>query len=1043
MPRTQGAVDRGRLFARIDAAISPVVWVTGPPGAGKTTLAASYVAARGRTTIWYHVDAADADPATFFHYMDSAAAHVGLARGEPLPRLSAESAGNPGGFAQRYFRVLFARLPASAVLVLDNFQEATGPQFETFVRDALEQVPEGHRVIVVSLADPPGALARLVANRRIEVIAPEALLLTLDESHEVLARYEELEPQVRTELTAHAGGWAAGLVLMAEHARRVGADSAMLAASSCEAVFDYFAGEILARETPARRRTLLLVAALTRLTGPLAKTASGDDDAERMLEELHRRHLFIHRTHGVEASYQLHALFRDFLRVRAAQELPAAVRAAAALRAAQMLERTGACEDAIPLYVAAGDIAAATRLVLAEAERLYAQGRARTLLDYIGALPAPTVASEPWLAYWAGACEVWVTPMVAQARLQQALAGFVLAGDREGQVLAAGALTRACLLSPDWAPLDQSIADLAALLDDAHAMLAPATRLTGYSRLVYAAIARQPGHPRLPEWAASALAALGAAHDPNDSVMAGFSLLQYQLAVGNTAEQERVVRAVDPLLADPAVTLVTRCYWQWVVATFALRTGSARDSLAQMDAAVELADSHGLAIAAVLRRFRVVHALTVPDLARAATELATLENARRVEPYYEVRAWLALQRGDLPTALQEARTALQLARERGRTHYHALDLYGLAVIHAEAGALVEAREAIALYRREVEGVPGPLPAYHALLVDAYVAWRAGAHEPCKEALARALAIGERERYRSHWFWHPTMMARLYAVALVHGIAVRYVEEVIRSHALPPPTPDVGTWPWPVAVHTLGTFTVAVGGRPLRFEGKAQRKPLELLKALVALGGRDVSARALIDILWPGPLEDGGQKALEITVHRLRRLLASDDVVRVIDRRVTLDADLVWVDARTLDSLFASLATAPGSPDIGITVLEAAVPRMLDLYRGEFLPGEPDTAWLMPARNRLAGRFQRVVLTVGGHGEHTGQWAQALALYQRATELDALAETFYRRQMSCLRRMGRRAEAINVYRRCRQMLSVVLCVAPSPETEAVLRELRDD
>jgi DNA-binding SARP family transcriptional activator len=62
------------------------------------------------------------------------------------------------------------------------------------------------------------------------------------------------------------------------------------------------------------------------------------------------------------------------------------------------------------------------------------------------------------------------------------------------------------------------------------------------------------------------------------------------------------------------------------------------------------------------------------------------------------------------------------------------------------------------------------------------------------------------------------------------------------------------------------------------------------------------------------------------------------------------------------------------------------------------------------------------------------------MYQRATELDPLQETFYRRQMICLQALGQRAEAVDVFRRCRQALSVTLGIAPAAETQAIYQAL---
>ena len=96
---------------------------------------------------------------------------------------------------------------------------------------------------------------------------------------------------------------------------------------------------------------------------------------------------------------------------------------------------------------------------------------------------------------------------------------------------------------------------------------------------------------------------------------------------------------------------------------------------------------------------------------------------------------------------------------------------------------------------------------------------------------------------------------------------------------------------------------------------------------------------------------------------------------------------------------------------------------------------------MAARDRLRAKFVRAVTSLGARLEERKAWDQAAALYARALELDNLAEALYRRLMIAYRELGETAEAIQVYRRCRDMLSIVLGLSPSAETEAIRATLR--
>ena len=89
-PRLHGATPRERLFAKLDGALNhkPAICVVGPPGAGKTTLVATWLDARKLPGVWYQVDPGDTDVATFFYYLGEATAPFARKARRKLPLLA-------------------------------------------------------------------------------------------------------------------------------------------------------------------------------------------------------------------------------------------------------------------------------------------------------------------------------------------------------------------------------------------------------------------------------------------------------------------------------------------------------------------------------------------------------------------------------------------------------------------------------------------------------------------------------------------------------------------------------------------------------------------------------------------------------------------------------------------------------------------------------------------------------------------------------------------------------------------------------------------
>ena len=209
-PRLFGVVPRARLFALLDDNRGrPLIWISSPPGAGKTALTASYLDDRAVPSIWYQIDAGDADPASLFHYLALAAGAFDAIGPASLPRFVPEHLTDLPGFARLFFRALFAQLPEGLVLVLDNYQEAPpdAPLHE-IVRQAIAEVPPGHSVLGISRIEAPPGFAQLSASGAMCNVGWDKLQLTLDEVRAIAAQRNVTDDfgDERGALSVHAGG---------------------------------------------------------------------------------------------------------------------------------------------------------------------------------------------------------------------------------------------------------------------------------------------------------------------------------------------------------------------------------------------------------------------------------------------------------------------------------------------------------------------------------------------------------------------------------------------------------------------------------------------------------------------------------------------------------------------------------------------------------------------------------------------------------------------------------------------------------------------
>ena len=617
------------------------------------------------------------------------------------------------GFSRRYFRVLFSRMPNPSVLVLDNYQEVPADQpFHKLVADAVAEVPQGVTLIVVSRRDPPDCYARLIANENVSCIEWEDLKLTIAEAHEIAAKKGRSNAQLVRALHARADGWAAGFTLLLE--RDQGSDAPLQSTPDArQALFDYFASQIFGQVSEAVRSFLIATAWLPSVPVPVAQALTDNGSAQEILDDLYRRHLFVHRRTGEPPSYHYHALFRTFLQEQGRQTLGAGELKALKGKAAELLEHAGETEAAIELYRESAALSEAIQLIVASAPRLLAQGRWRTLQELAAPVPAEEIQCTPWLGYWLGRSKVGLAPAAARDDMLRALEAFEAAQDTLGQILCVTGVMETCWVeSTGHERLDQWIDRALVLLASGPPFADAEAELRVVSIVMVAMSFRQPRNPKF-GWAQQRMQTLLEADLADEpKVLAGSVLVGQSLPGGDLALGQWVVDRVGRVAERLTVSAVTRLMWLLRVACHHARMADYELALETFHRAETLAAEEGLRAGEAMLCWWGGHICVLADRPHEAERYAArLEGSSLLErPFHlgillNIRCMAALAQGRVAEALNHGQRSLAIAKKLGvvwpRVWYALPTVYAMLEAGEDFQRASRDRRAARVHRRNV------------------------------------------------------------------------------------------------------------------------------------------------------------------------------------------------------------------------------------------------------------------------------------------------------------------------------------------------------
>ena len=1033
-----------------------LVLVSAPPGYGKTTLLANFLAAHSGPSAWYQLEASDSDPTVFLTYLIEAIRRSKWKKAGKLGQNAQALLNSPeaGLASQRVLTVLINELNEQVsdqfLIVLEDYHVITSPVVHQLMDYLLENAPSTLHLIISTRSDPPLALARLRARGLLAELRAADLRFRDEEVSELFkSEAQELSTENLSLLSEKTEGWVAGLQIVRNSLAGQNAVAAREIISSLSGshrfVFEYLADEVFKRLSEEKQNFLLRTAILSQMDSASCNSIAGVKNSQDILEDLERQNLFLTSLDSERRWYRYHFLFREFLLSRLRREFADQVEALER-SAGTYYESNSEWEASFLHFVTAQDFKSAARVALKFASDYVERGRVEVLHRYLNMLPVEVMRSSPELLLQHGN---------AHRRLGEA-----------------GLATTA--------------------YEDARLAFEQQKNPSGKSRAItrLAEVYRAQGNYRQAE--ALATQALESAPE-NDHTARAEALMALAKSAGFLSGmdrgQELAEQAVEEARRSDGLSALERASFLQSLGQICWWHGDPQAATQYAQEALRLVPDQMSPIAAQAYILLVTPHLywrefeTALKYAERGLEIAqTLHLTELLPAAYTVLGNVLTRLGETSRAEASLRQSVDLAQQLGMASYEQLMATGYLAYNLYGQGRVD--EAWQLAEGALWAYTGNRDAYEAFVCRSVLADVALENEQLNRAESlfnELLQSGKRRQFRV-----PLAMV-YFGLAYIHLVTDRketgieyacaslelieptrafqlFIDQGERSHIVCNALVEAGHAnafldrvldflpdkrkkqivtvkdQSAVTIKTLGAFRVFVGEEEITQERWVSSKARDLLAYFVTFRGERIPADRAFDAIW-AEKAGRGLTAFHTALSRLRSAMKSGEnsprliLVEAGDYR--LDAARFTIDIEEFDSALAK-ARAATDEESAARYYEQSI----NLYNGEYLQNFYYD-WIFPERRRLSQAYLGSLRALANHHFAHQRYTRSIELLERALRVDSLQEDLQCQVMRTYAALGDRAGLINQYQEMKRILFKELDMEPLPSTEALYQRLMEN
>ena len=1041
------------LYENVD---HPLQLVCAPAGYGKTTLLADFARDTDLTVCWYTVDELDLDPLSFLRHLgESISSRFPSFDGSAEPAYHQSTDPDIGWQSEvnRLVDLIDRHIAEYFVLLIDDFHLVSASPGVIGAADLLVQrLPDNCRLIISAREIPQVAsLPRLISQRRVSGLGAAELKFTADEIKTLLKNSFDLEvtSEEARRLEDESEGWVTA-ILLTTHSLWKGLFREVLKDRGQHSLlFEYIASEVFSQQPPSIQRFLLSTSICNKFDISLANTLTGIPNTASVLEEVEFRNLFLTRLGSPDPWYSYHHLFRDFLRERLEKGDPTRF-VALNVEAAEHHVSAGEPREAIYYYIQASEFERALDLIEDLAEPLSHEGLWETLGTWLDRIPEESRAGRPrTLVYQAQIYRFRGKVDEAIHLLSDAIDVFREQGE---SLLEAQALIRRGASLRSKGAYQMAIRDARAALK--------------LAREHGAAVDQADAHHNL----GSAFFWQGKFHRAEKEFRAALQGYQEHGDLFQLSEINDRLGGIYVELGDSsrAMTHFERARQGWK------KLGN------QYELSVTLNNMSVLYYYQAL--YDVAEPLAIESISLAQTTRSPKDEAYALMTLSDIQR----ERGEYAESLSSCQKSLGLARQCMETHLVGYGSFAMgetyrllgerqkakSVLHEalalaaehdqdfELGLGLTSRGIIEYDERNYQQSEGTLKAAcEALIRSGHKRALARASLHLAQALFlskkyvaaleqmeavsrlcgelgydRFLVPDARRLYLLVQYAADRSKVKDFFVQLGEQINERPPLQTASEFAQTPP-PQRSTIAFPrVDVSSLGSLKVSLDGNPVVSSAWGSSKAREMFLFMLR-AGHPLNKEKIVEALWPEIAPSKANSNFHSTLYRVRTALLPNCVDRDGELYRLNPAWTYWWDAQEFQRL---VTEADRQPEDGVEA-ERYLDSAIELYGGPFAE-EIDSEWCDELRIELELKFLRIVQHLAERREAAGEYHQSIDLLQTALAVDEQQEEIYYKVMDLYLKLGDRAAAARVYRRCLSVFGETTPLSHAPETKGLLSRL---